>query len=437
MNDSVRFAIANPVLTLFLLVFLLVGRVPACAVPSILSTQIPTTPTAAAVFTFSEAMDTAETLVMFLDGSTPLLTTASWSAGSTVLTCAPAAPWPDGRTIWWGATGRSASGAELGGTTYGVFTGPAGNTGCDPSATRLSLTVSKGAMYEQTSTGIRAGQTCLLACLSLPCPRDATSVMLQTPPPAFGPPVGPFSMTLSGSPGHLTLLDCPVTAPVEFRFPNGDYVFNIQAATSNQQVTVNFPSSLTAPPSPRLSNYAAAQAIDPAQPFTLAWDLFAGGTAGDCIHVEIYGNVFKTPALGEAGALNGTATSIVIPANTLQPNHTYSGCVTFYDYTLLTNGTSHISLAYRSATTEFTLATTGGASYCPAITKVGWAGAGSFAFEVACPIGQALVAECRTNLASGQWDTLCATNSTTARVRFTDPAAGTRPSAFYRVRTNP
>ena len=40
------------------------------------------------------------------------------------------------------------------------------------------------------------------------------------------------------------------------------------------------------------------------------------GTTTDCIYVEIYGGVFRTPNLGEVGALNGTATSVTIPAGT-------------------------------------------------------------------------------------------------------------------------
>ena len=36
-------------------------------------------------------------------------------------------------------------------------------------------------------------------------------------------------------------------------------------------------------------------------PFALGWDAFSGGTAADCIYVEIYGGVFKTAAIGEAG----------------------------------------------------------------------------------------------------------------------------------------
>ena len=223
----------------------------------------------------------------------------------------------------------------------------------------------------------------------------------------------------------------------EVVYPSGDYTFNVQSATSNQQVMVNFPPSLTQPAAPHLTNYLAAQSINPSQAFVVGWDAFPGGTTTDCIYVEIYGGVYQTPALGMAGALNGTATSVVIPGGTFQPNHQYSGCVGFYHYQLLTNGTSHISLAYRGSTTDFNLSTGSGSGYCPVITNAGWAGAGMFRFEVTCPISQALVAEWSTNLNGGQWQTLCSTNSQSQGVQFTDPRAGANARLFYRVRTGP
>jgi hypothetical protein len=153
--------------------------------------------------------------------------------------------------------------------------------------------------------------------------------------------------------------------------------------------------------------------------------------------VEIYGGFFQTPAIGSVGALNGTVTSVVIPAGTLQPNSQYSGCVTFYHYQMVTNGNSHVALAYRGSTTEFDLHTSAGSTYCPVITNAGWPTPGTFKFEVTCPVGQALVAEWRTNLLAGQWQTLLSTNSTSTRVQFTDPKAATSARLFYRVRTGP
>jgi hypothetical protein len=42
------------------------------------------------------------------------------------------------------------------------------------------------------------------------------------------------------------------------------------------------------------------------------------------------GGVFRTPDFDAPGALNGTATSVTIPANTLQPNSNYVTTLSFY-----------------------------------------------------------------------------------------------------------
>jgi hypothetical protein len=395
-------------------------------------------PAAPVVFTFTEAMNTALTSATFMDGMSFLSATAAWSDGNKVLTCSPSPAWPVGHMVVWMVDGENPSGQALDGDTAGVFTPAAASTGCDTNAPMLSFTVSKGWSYTQTSAATPALSTnypyCFLACMTLPCPRSATNVTLQLP-------TGPVqSMVLSSIPGHLTLQDCSYANPSLFEaaYPPGNYTFTVQAASSNQPVTVNLPSNLAQPSAPpHLTNYLAAQSINPAQPFVLGWEPFPGGTAQDCIYVEIYGGAFQTPAVGMAGALNGTATSVTIPGGTLQPNSQYSGCVTFYHYQMYTNGSSHVSLVYRASTTEFSLHTGAGSAYCPAITNAGWAAAGTFKFEVACPIGQALVAEWRTNLQAGQWQTLCSTNSPVTRVRFTDPAAAANARLFYRVRTGP
>jgi hypothetical protein len=192
-------------------------------------------------------------------------------------------------------------------------------------------------------------------------------------------------------------------------------------------------SSLTPPPAPHLTNYLAGQAINPTQPFVLGWDPLAGGTVSDVIYVEIYGGYFQTPALGEAGAINGLATGVTIPAGTLQANQTYTGCVIFYHCLLVTNGTAYLTLTYRAATTEFSLQT-GNGSTPLIITPAGWSG-GSFCFESTCTNGQALIAEYTTNLAPPHWTTLYSTNSQGSSVRFGDPRAANNRQLFYRVRT--
>ena len=441
LNSSLRLIPGNRLVALLVLVGLFLTLRQSQAAPTIVST-VPAnmatgvSPTAPIVFTFSEAMNTAITMVTFMDMSTAqsLIPSAAWSVGNTVLTCTPVTPWTGNHMIMWTASGRSAAGIALT-ATYGFFTSAAAGTGCDTNAPMLSFTVAKGWMYGQTSASAPAlnasSPYCFVPCMSLPCPRDATNVTLQLPAG------GVYNMALSSIPGHLTLIDCSYINQTAFEaaYPSGNYTFNVQSVGSNQPVTVNLPPDLTQPPAPRLTNYLAGQAINPAQPFVLAWDPFTGGTTADRISVEIYGGVFRTPTIGEAGGLNGTATAVVIPAGTFQPNHQYSGCVSFYHYRLITNGTAYLTLTYRCSTTEFNLATGSGSVYCPVITNAGWAGVGKFRFDVLCSSNQTLVVERRTNMVD-IWKALSTNNSTSQSVPFTDPGAGTNPRSFYRVRTS-
>ena len=422
-----------------------VSHPPRClAGPTIVST-VPAnmgtaaSPTTPFMVTFSEPMDPTATSVDFIDMSTfaDLPTIPSWSANNTVLSCAPSSPWPINQMIVWTVDGQDPASDRLAGdNTGGVFTVSAMNTGCDTNTTLLSLTVAKGALYAQTSSGMPVLNSntpyMFLSCLSLPCPRDATNISLTIPSGAVQ------GMALTPIPGHLTFEDLYATpAAVDAAYTAGDYVFNIQEVASNQQVTLDFPSTLEQPPAPHLSNFSTAQAVNPLQPFKLEWDPVAGGTPADCIYVEIYGGVFATPAPGEAGALDGTATGVTIPAGVLQPNRSYNGIVCFYHFLLATNDHACVSLLYRSTGTEFNLHTTGGSTSPLVLTNISWTKGGGFIFEVSCSIGQSLIAEYCTNLASKQWQTLCSLIGTSQSMCLTDPDAGTNLQVFYRVRTGP
>src|SRR5215467_12191735 len=89
-------------------------------------------PSAPVVFTFSEAMDTANTSVQFLLPSpfAILSTSNEWSLGNTVLTCAPTPVFPPNNTIFWSIRGQNPTGDPLSGTTSDFFsTGSLGGSG--------------------------------------------------------------------------------------------------------------------------------------------------------------------------------------------------------------------------------------------------------------------------------------------------------------------
>jgi methionine-rich copper-binding protein CopC len=125
----------NYVVRVFVSLLLLLSLERAQAQPTIVSavprngaTGVPLS--AAVILTFSEAMNTSVTLAYLYDSTTIQILPASlsWSAGNTVLTCTPTAPFPANRTIWWTVmNGQNPAGVPLGGYTGGAFNTVAGN----------------------------------------------------------------------------------------------------------------------------------------------------------------------------------------------------------------------------------------------------------------------------------------------------------------------
>lgn len=76
-------------------------------------------------------------------------------------------------------------------------------------------------------------------------------------------------------------------------------------------------------------------------------------------------------------------------------------------------------------------------NYPPLVLTNCAASGSSFQFDVICTIGQSFVAEYRTNLAAGAWQTLATTNASNALVRFIHPNASTNRSCYYRARLGP
>ena len=115
--------------------------------------------------------------------------------------------------------------------------------------------------------------------------------------------------------------------------PTGNYTLVINTLNQGQKtVTLNLPAE-TFPAAPHISNWTAAQAIDPTADFTLKWDAFAAGTTNDFIFVLMGTNnvvTFRSPDPFRPGALNGKATSVIIPSATLQPSTPYQLEITFF-----------------------------------------------------------------------------------------------------------
>lgn len=212
-------------------------------------------------------------------------------------------------------------------------------------------------------------------------------------------------------------------------FPSGDYQFVV----SNEITTVPVPSGGTLPNAPALSDYAAAQFINPTEDFTLKWNAFSGGKSKDVIDVDIIGSGLSSPAFGCPGALNGLATSFVIPANTLTSNETYTVRIEFVDVlTLDTNSTPFVALlAGVESFTDARIATLGPNS-APTLLNAAVLADGSVRFDVSTIPGTVNVIQYTASLAAPiSWTPLLTTNSASGTISFTNKPAGS--TAFYRV----
>ncbi|MHC1768922.1 MAG: hypothetical protein AB9869_32340 [Verrucomicrobiia bacterium] len=103
----------------------------------------------------------------------------------------------------------------------------------------------------------------------------------------------------------------------------GDYFFLYNTVNDgNFTCLLNLPEA-PLPPKPRLVNFADAQAVNVTKPLTLVWEFDGPPKTSDFVQIYVslgHWDVFSTPALGEPGALDGTARSFTIPANTLDPD---------------------------------------------------------------------------------------------------------------------
>ena len=148
----------------------------------------------------------------------------------------------------------------------------------------------------------------------------------------------------------------PTQTALDAAWPNGNYSFSISGATDGLKTpALNLPGDFYPPKPPHIQNYLEAQMVDASQDFVLRWDAFESGTTSDFVLVAIRNKadcnpVFNTPFLEEPNNLNGTATSVVIPAGTLKPGEHYDAYVRFdkiiaRDTTSYPGAIGHVSYA--------------------------------------------------------------------------------------------
>lgn len=199
--------------------------------------------------------------------------------------------------------------------------------------------VSKGILFRQTSSAqpvIRSGLPYAFQALVLPPTNLILSARVQW---SFAD----LALTPITTPGALGFIQRVATQDaLDATFPNGAFRIVTQTVNDGSRTGNLTVSGNDYPAPPNLQNFAGAQSIDASAPFALQWNAFVGGTTSDFIFVQIensQGRVFSTGVFpGDPGALNGTATSVLLPAGTLEPGHAYIGRIAFHKFTLINQG---------------------------------------------------------------------------------------------------
>lgn len=243
-------------------------------------------------------------------------------------------------------------------------------------------------------------------------------------------PAGSTGLTLQN---HELFAD---QAALDAVYPAGRYTFSLFTIHDGAQFPALELPAAVYPAAPRISKLAAAQALNPADAFTVQWDAFDGGTANDWIWLMIADHtgaeVFSTPApsVDPAGSLKGHVTSTVVPANTFRLNQSYTGLLMFVKRASATASAypGAVGVTLLAVQTSFPLMTPSGR---PTLSQPFMGPNQQFAFEVNGFAGQNYIIQYSDNLTN--WATLYVTNPPTAAFRILPPES-TNSWRFYRVR---
>jgi hypothetical protein len=219
-------------------------------------------------------------------------------------------------------------------------------------------------------------------------------------------------------------------------FPDGEYEFIV----SNITAQISLPEFTTLPNAPTLTSYTAAQSIDATKDFTLNWVPFSSGTTRDYIDVQLTGQsgtVFKSGQYLCPVSLDGTATSVLIPANTLETNQIYSAEIDFVKVLLLdTNSTPGIGLLAGTEAVTLTFVSTSTTAQIPppVLGNAALLPGGGIQFDLVTTPGVTYTVQFSSDLSNpAAWSSLLVTDAVSTSVTFSNgPPAGTN-TGFYRA----
>lgn len=373
-NQSAAMAGANQVLNFT------VTTAPDTTPPALLSSSptnnaagVPVTTTL--ILTFSEAMQSSVSLAF--NQNAPANRTLAWSTDRRTLTVTFGAPLPPGAVVAWTLNPSSLgtgfwdlAGNPLPADVAVQFTtAPLNPPG--PDVTVFMVNKSQQDFVQTTATGIPVLQSGtpygFSAQVGLTAPGTVAGATVRTPDGPTYPLVPDGSTTLRFSSYFAT------SSALETAFPGGNYTLTMNTAHDGVRTATYNLSGNTYPTTPRVSNFAAAQAVSPASDFLLTWDAFAGGTTNDYIQFQLKngdGNtIFSTAQPGQPGALNGTNTSFLISRALMPPGQTNQGRLVLAKFTTndSINYPGALGIATYSKRTRFTLVATGGRDTTPPV----------------------------------------------------------------------
>lgn len=326
------------------------------------------------IFVFNEAMAEAESIAWSANLSAGSFT-YDWSVDGRTLTCVYLGSLPAGATCTWTLNPptqpqdfQDVAGNPLPAGIYsGSFstaTSSATNNPCEPvDDGRGYGGVTKELFYVQTSAAAPAPDperhAVFLGSVTSPTNNPVTSAKLQVP----GGPL--LTLTNFFGRAFLDMEEYASQSALDTARPAGNYEVQLTRTSGSPSASVSLTSLY--PPTPEIRNYAACQAVDPAADFTVQWNGFGGATANDGIGLSIVYpdpmNIWQwvAPDPCVPRELANTATSVTIPAGTLQPGKTYEASLTYSRLTdAKTNAIADTTLAaFLQKMVSFTIRTTG------------------------------------------------------------------------------
>lgn len=193
------------------------------------------------------------------------------------------------------------------------------------------------------------------------------------------------------------------------------------------------------PPAPRISNFDALQVVDGSQAFTVSWDHWPGGSISDFVQVRIedhnFNKFFETPDLGKAGALDGRATSVALPAGILPPGQSFEIHVTFTRLSSLDTASypGAMGLSDFQSRTKVNIQTTPATGNSPVLSLNALPSGQGYQLSAVLAPNSSYRIDASSNLL--QWEALFTNKPAGAMLQWQDTVQ--RGSFFYRAVTLP